>query len=163
MLILGRKDPCALYFKAHLLLGGLFRRFSFESLDHAMEESVVFIDVPANCVQHKFLVHLLCKTVIEPAEFFVILYVPKVPFCLYGTDLAVQDSFFTLNICMGFFLQPFLAFVDFHDLVFICIFSRMILVQAFCLVRASAAVCTPVHFKCLCISVLFFCLCPDMP
>lgn len=136
MLILGRKNPCALYFKAHLLLGGLFRRFSFEFLNHAMEKSVVFIDVPANCVQHKFLVHLLCRTVIEPAEFFVFLYVPKV---------------------------PFLAFVDFHDLVFICIFSRMIFVQAFCLVRASAAVCTPVHFKCLCISVLFFCLCPDMP
>ena len=75
MLILGRKDPFALYFKAHLWLGGLSHRFPFKFPEHTME---------------------------EPAEFFVLFYIPKVAFCLYGTDLAVHYPLFDLYIGTGF-------------------------------------------------------------
>ena len=69
-----------------------------------VQKTVVFVDIPANCIQHKFLVYFFCRTVIKPPEFFVFFYVPKVAFCLYGPVLAVQDSFFALNIGVGFLL-----------------------------------------------------------
>lgn len=42
------------------------------------QKTVIFIDIPANRIQHKFLVYLFGRTVMKPPEFFVFLYVPKV-------------------------------------------------------------------------------------
>ena len=40
---------------------------------------------------------------IEPPKVIIFFDVSKMPFCLNRTDLTIQDSFFTLNICMRSF------------------------------------------------------------
>ena len=59
-----------------------------------MQKTVVFIDVPPDCVQHKLLIYFFRRTIVEPAEVFVLLDISKVAFSLNGSDLSVQDSFF---------------------------------------------------------------------
>ena len=103
-LILGRKNPLPLISEAHFFLCGFLPGFPFEFMYFIVQKTVVFIYIPANRIQHKFLVYFFCRPVIKPAEFFVLFYVPKVAFCLYGSDLAVQYPFFTLYIGVGFFL-----------------------------------------------------------
>lgn len=53
-------------------------------------ENMIFIDVPAYRIQHKFFVYLFRGVVIKPTEFFVFLDVSKKTFRLYRTDLSVQ-------------------------------------------------------------------------
>lgn len=126
--ILGRKNPLVLIRAALFSLCGFLPGFPFEFMYFIVQKSVVFIDIPPDCIQHKFLVYLFCRTVMKPAKFIVFFYVPKVAFCLYRADLAVQDPFFALNVGMGFFLQFLPALIDFHDLIFPCIFFGIIFI-----------------------------------
>ena len=82
-------------------LGGFLLFFPFIFLDFMVYESVVFIDVPSDCVQHKLLIYFFRRTIVEPAEVFVLLDISKVAFGLNESDLSVQDSFFTLDIPIG--------------------------------------------------------------
>ena len=95
-----------------------------------MQKTVVFIDVPPDCVQHKLLIYFFRRTIVEPAEVFVLLDISKVAFSLNGSDLSVQDSFFTLDIPIGFFLQFFPPFIDLHHFLSVWFFF-FISIQAF--------------------------------
>lgn len=54
----------------------------------------------------------------KPPEIFIFLDVPKMSFCLNGTNLAVNDPFPAFYICMEFFLQFPLLPVYLHNLIF---------------------------------------------
>lgn len=99
-----RKTPLPPIFEVLFFLCGFLLGFPFEFMYFIVQETVVFIDIPANCIQHKFLIYFFCRSVIKPPEFFVFFYVPKVPFCLYGSDLAVQYPPLALYVGVGFFL-----------------------------------------------------------
>ena len=64
---------------------------------------MVFIDIPSNRIQHELFIHFFCGAVVKAAEVFVFLDIPKMPFCLDGTDLPLQDAFLTLDIGLGCF------------------------------------------------------------
>ena len=83
-------------------------------------------------------------------------------FCLNGTDLPVQNPLLTLDVCMGFFFQSFPLSVNFHDLIFLCIFLSIIFIETFCFMFTATTICASIHLKCLCITSLFFFLSPDM-
>ena len=110
---------------------------------------MIFIDIPTYCVQHKFLIHFICITVVKPPEFLILFDIPEMSLSLYGTGLPFYDPFFTLDICMGFFFQLFPLFVDLHHLIFLSISFFFIFIQAFGLMLAAAAVRTSIHFKSL--------------
>ena len=103
--ILGRKSPLLPISEVLFSLCGLLPGFPFEFMYFIVQKTVVFIYVPANCIQHEFLVHLFRGTVIEPPKFFVFLYVPEMSLRLYGADLAVQYPFLALYVGMGFLPQ----------------------------------------------------------
>ena len=95
--ILGRKSPLLPISEVLFSLCGLLPGFPFEFMYFIVQKTVVFIYVPANCIQHEFLVHLFRGTVIEPPKFFVFLYVPEMSLRLYGADLAVQYPSFGIG------------------------------------------------------------------
>lgn len=66
-----------------------------------MKEPVIFIDIPANRVQHKLFIYFFAGTIIKTPEPFVFLDVSKVPLCLDRSDLALQDSFLALDVRLG--------------------------------------------------------------
>lgn len=134
--ILGRKSPLLPISEVLFSLCGLLPGFPFEFMYLIVQKTVVFIYVPANCIQHEFLVHLFRGTVIEPPKFFIFLYVPEMSLRLYGADLAVQYPFLALYVAVGFLPQFFPTFIDLHDLVFLRIFFGIIFIQAFRLMRA---------------------------
>lgn len=100
-----------------LSLCGRFLWLPVEPLDLPVEEPVVLVQVPAHGVKQELLVHFFLGTVVEPAEVLVLFDVSEMPFCLDGPDLAVQDSFFALDVCMGLLLQVLPTFIDLHHLV----------------------------------------------
>lgn len=95
-------------------------------------------------------------------EPFVFLDVAKVPLCLDGTDLTLQDPLLTLDVRMRFFLQFFPPPIDLHDLVPVRILFCIVFIQAAGLMFTSTTVCTPIYFVSLSISILPFAFCPDM-
>lgn len=127
-LILGRKNPLPLISEALFFLCSLLLVFPFEFIYFIVQKTVVFIYIPPYRIQHKFFVYLFCRTVMKPAKFFVLFYVSKMAFCLYGADLAVQYPLPTLYIGVGFFLSLIPTFIDFHDLIFLCVFSGIIFI-----------------------------------
>ena len=64
---------------------------------------MIFVDIPTDRIQHKFFVYFIGRAVIESSEIIIFLDISKMSFRLNGTDLAVQDTFFALNICVGSF------------------------------------------------------------
>ena len=102
--VLGRKIPLVLILAALFFLCSFSLGFPFEFMYFIMQKSVIFIYIPANRIHHKFLVCLFRRSLTKTAEFFVLFYVSKMAFCLYGADLAVQCPLFALYIGVGFFL-----------------------------------------------------------
>ncbi len=49
-LISGRKNPLAIFFQAPFSLSCFLLWFSFVFFDFLIQEPVVFIDIPANCI-----------------------------------------------------------------------------------------------------------------
>ncbi len=84
--VFGRKNPLSPIFEALFFLYSFLFGFLFEVLYFIIQETMVFIDIPANCIQHKFFVYLFGRTVLKSPEFFVFLYVPKVALCLHGAN-----------------------------------------------------------------------------
>ena len=76
----------------------------------------------------------------EPAETIIFFDISKMSFRLDGADLAVQNAFLTLDVCMRFFFQFFPSLIDLHHFIFIGIFLGVILIQAFRFVLTAAAV-----------------------
>lgn len=92
--ILGRKNPLVLIRAALFSLCGFLPGFPFEFMYFIVQKSVVFIDIPPDCIQHKFLVYLFCRTVMKPAKFIVFFYVPKVVFLSVSSGSGGSGSLF---------------------------------------------------------------------
>ena len=89
---------------------------------------MIFIDIPADRIKHEFFIYLFRRAVIKPPEIFIFLDVPEMALGLDGTDLAVQDPFFTLDIRMGFFPEFLPLLIDLHGFIFIGIFLCVVFV-----------------------------------
>ena len=50
---------------------------------------MIFIDIPPNCIQHKFFIHFICLSVVKPSEFLILFDIPEMPLCLYGTGFLL--------------------------------------------------------------------------
>lgn len=81
--------------------------FPFEFSDFIVKKTMVFINIASYRKQHDFLVYFIRRTIIKSTEVFVFFDITKMSFCLNGTDLTIQNSFFAFYICMGFRLQFF--------------------------------------------------------
>ena len=55
-----------------------------------MQKTVVFIDVPPDCVQHKLLIYFFRRTIVEPAEVFVLLDI---------SFLYIRNFILFLSVC----------------------------------------------------------------
>lgn len=88
--ISGRKNPLALILASLFFLHCFLSGFPFKFMNFIVQKPVVFIDIPPDRIQHKFLIYFFCRTVIKTPEVFVFFYVPKMAFCLYRADLTVQ-------------------------------------------------------------------------
>ena len=98
LIIFERKKETVLPILTTLQLSCVFLLFSLEFLECIAEKTMVFIDVPANGIQHEFFIYLSRRTMMEAAEVIVFLDISKMSFCLNGADLTIQDSFFTLDV-----------------------------------------------------------------
>ena len=145
------KKPLNCIFESTLFLSSLFFGFSLKFLDLIMKKTVVFIYISSNRIQHKFFIYFFCCPVIETAKTIIFFDIPKMSFCLNGTDLPVQNSFLTLDVCMGFFFQSFPLFVDLHDFIFLCIFFQHHIYRDILLYvrsRCNRNIHTPQRFVC---------------
>lgn len=124
----GRKGALFLFPETHFSLSCFLVSFSFKFFDLIMKEPMIFIDIPADRIKHEFFIYLFRRAVIETPEIIVFLDIAKMSFCLDGTDLAVQDPFFTLDIGMGFFPEFLPTLVDLHDFIFIGIFFCIVFI-----------------------------------
>ena len=98
----------------------------------------------------------------KPAEVFVFFDMSKMSLCLDGTNLPIQNTFFTFYICMGCCCQFFPLFINLHDFILVSIFFRIIFIKTFRFVFTATTVCAAIHFKSLRITILFLCFCLDM-
>ena len=127
-----------------------------------MKESMIFVYISANCIQHEFFIHFFFLAVVELSELFVFFYIPKMSFCLDRPGLTVDDPFSALDIYMRFCLQFLPSFIDLHYFVFVLVLIRIVFIKTFFFVFTSSAVCTSVYLKCLAVSLLLSLFCPDM-
>ena len=91
----------------------------------------------------------------------LLLDVPEMPFCLDGMCLAFQNTFLTLDICVGFFPQLFPPFVALHHFIPVRILCGVVFIKTFGFMPTAAAVCAAIYFYRLDAAVLFFSVRPQ--
>ena len=102
--VFGRNNPLTMSEISAPFLCCFLLCFSLVFHDPVMQKTVIFIDVAAYRIQQELLIYFLFRPVVEPSEILILLDVPEMSLCLDRPDLAVQDPFLRLYVCMGFFL-----------------------------------------------------------
>ena len=133
LLFQGAKTPLLLILETLFFLYSFLTHFSFKFMYFIVQKTVVFINIPANCIQHKFLVDLFCRTVMKPTEFFVFFYVPK---CLSVCIERIWRFSIPFLLCMLAWDSSFSLFqrsLTFMTLFFSASFSALYLYKHFAL------------------------------